>query len=557
MDLRRSTAAIGCTWALVCSPFWGCGEDEVPPGPPPCGSYTSLQTLIPGPRQAGHDALLAAKARRHDRMFHAVNARATGLNADVRLVDSSTLGRDLFRAFAASDDWDFEANTGRPLEPLVVWQKSAGLYAGVGVAADAFRYGALRDAGEDCQEVERARAQLLRAMNGLELASAIPATPGVTARSLVNLNFPHEGHGEPTPLFDANGDPLPAEKNNGEWRNDLSGAHPNYIWEDSLSRDMLVGWAMAYGAVAEVADGDPTLQGNLLDRLRGHAADIGRALSLVRESGFDLEIPDADGRLTFHAYLNENTIDRIYLPGANNGFNAVMALGIIAALAHASQDPALASYRDQELVEARNLPKMVDDDLLIVSLGVGANFSNFNMAFTGMFLANRYLTHDRADGFLVHALDHELYQKDEIDGREPNEMGQSFFDLIYAAGRSGARFDRPGREVPTEALERGLNTLREYSDSPYFNDPVTNCDAAEIAAKRCTLRDGTQVDLLGDEGRGDKLVAVQPIPMRVRPPSNYHWRSNPYIPNDGGGGTLLPAVDFRVVYWMGRYLRVE
>lgn len=554
MARARLRWGILSTWGLVACSSGGADA----PGPPPCGQpITSRHTLIPGPGQAGHDPELAAKAHRHDRLFAAIHSRATGLNADVRVVDSSTAGRAIFRDFAATEGWDFEATMGVPLEPLVVWQKSAGLYAGVGVAADAFRYGALRDAGAECQEVDQARTQLLRAMNGLELASAIPGTPGVTARSLINLDFPHEGHGEPLPLFDASGAPLPPEKNNGEWRNDVSGRHPNYLWEDSLSRDMLVGWAMAYGAVAEVASGDPSLQGDLLSRLRQHAVEVGRALRLVRESGYDLEIPDADGRLTFHAYLNENVVDRLYIPGARNGFHAVMALGIVSAYAHLAQDPELDAYRDQQLVTARNLPKMVDDDLLVVNLGVGSNFSNFNMAFTGMFLAQRYLTHPSADGFLVRALDHELYQKDELDGREPFEMGQSLFDFTYAAGKSGARYDQPGRAVPTDAVERGVTTLREYPEAPFFADAMTNCDAAEVAAGRCTLKDGTVVDLLGDAGRGEKLVSVQPIPMRVRPPSNYYWRSNPYEPNGEGGGALLSAVDFRVAYWMGRFLRVE
>jgi hypothetical protein len=46
--------------------------------------------------------------------------------------------------------------------------------------------------------------------------------------------------------------------------------------------------------------------------------------------------------------------------------------------------------------------------------------------------------------------------------------------------------------------------------------------------------------------------------MRVRPVSNYHWRSDPYRPNgEGSPRRLLPGVDFRLAYWMGRYLRAE
>jgi hypothetical protein len=66
----------------------------------------------------------------------------------------------------------------------------------------------------------------------------------------------------------------------------------------------------------------------------------------------------------------------------------------------------------------------------------------------------------------------------------------------------------------------------------------------------------TELSLLGYVGRGDKLVSREPVPMRVRPPSNYYWRSNPYEPNsEGDTDRLLGAVDFRYAYWLGRWTR--
>ena len=44
--------------------------------------------------------------------------------------------------------------------------------------------------------------------------------------------------------------------------------------------------------------------------------------------------------------------------------------------------------------------------------------------------------------------------------------------------------------------------------------------------------------------------------MKIRPPSNYHWRSNPFKPSAGGdGSTLLPGVDFRIAYWTARWTK--
>ena len=538
-----------------------CGGAEAPEGPPPCGSLENgLVTLIPGPGAAGYDEALAAAARRHDRLFVALISRATGLNADFQVTSDDPAARSQIERFVTEDDgWDFEAATGVAPEALGVWHKSAGLYAGVGVAADAYRYGVLRDSGAACDEVEAARAQLVRGLEGADLAARITGVPGVNARSLVNRAFPSAGFREPTPLFDASGAPLPAEKNNGEWREDQSGEHPEWLWEDSLSRDMLVGWAAAYGAAWEVIRADAEVPAELKARLQSNAGATARALMVVGDSGYDLEIPDADGRPTFHAYLNENSVDRLYIDGAENGFNATMALGIVGAMAYVAQDADIDRYLQQTLIAERQLPKVAAGEML-VNFGVASNFSNFNMAFTAMWLAQRYVDAPEATPYLRLALETELWTKDSADpDRQPRDMAQSFFDVIYSAGKAGARAGVPGAEpVPEEALQRGVDTLRAYPAAPYFDRVVTNCDEAEVAAQRCVLLDGTTVELLGDAGRNDAEIARQLIPMAVRPPSNYHWRSDPYRYNGGSdGGGLLPAVDFRIAYWMGRFIQVE
>ena len=112
-----------------------CGGEQTPAGPPPCGSFENgLVTLIPGPGQAGYDEALAAAARKHDRLFVALFARATGLSADFQL--TGNVGRKkvhLERFVQDGDGWDLEAATGARPQAFGAWQKSAGLYAGVGV----------------------------------------------------------------------------------------------------------------------------------------------------------------------------------------------------------------------------------------------------------------------------------------------------------------------------------------------------------------------------------------------------------------------------------------
>ncbi|MFT3712885.1 MAG: hypothetical protein QM817_34970 [Archangium sp.] len=528
-----------------------------PAGPPPCDSNRNgLVTLIPGPGQDGFDETLAAAARLHDRQFHAFNAFATGLNAEFIVTDP--LNRDAIAQFlATSDGFDFEAATGRSPSTLGTWTKSAGLYAGVGIAADAFRYGVLRDSGASCAEVEIARAQLLRGLESLDTAARIPGVPGVMARSLLRTDLPAAMPLDTTPLFDGSGMPLPAVKNNGTWRADNSGgAYASLIWEDSLSKDMIVGWAMGLGVSFEVLAGDATFPAELKARLQEDATRVGRALMKVGTEGYDLEIPDADGRVTYNGLLNENAIDRFYLAGADNGVHSIMSLGIVGALASVSDDAELDAYLSDTLVAQRRLDRSADVNAHLVDMGTLSNYSGYNMALTGAFLAQRYVPGETAGRLIRRAIRDELYARPEQPMRQPKEAKQTFFDVIYAhATQPDGDALATARE---QALTQGVQTLREFPAAPFWDAPRMNCDDDEIRAGVCTLDDGTVVNVLGEVGRNDSLVADQPVPMRVRPRSNYYWRSNPYSPNDSSPGTgtvLNSGVDFRVAYWMGRWLR--
>ncbi len=140
--------------------------------------------------------------------------------------------------------------------------------------------------------------------------------------------------------------------------------------------------------------------------------------------------------------------------------------------------------------------------------------------------------------------------------RLPVEQGQTFYDFVYAASAAGATSAAKLGMVDEAAVERGLTTLSQFADAPAWENPRTNCDDQEIQSGLCTADDGTVLHLLGYVGRGNKLVSQEPVPMETRPASNYYWRTNPYEVNGGGDGSrLLPSNDFRVTYWMGRWLR--
>ena len=313
--------------------------------------------------------------------------------------------------------------------------KAAGLYAGVGLAADAFRYATLRDEGAACARVEHARDSVRAGLEILSVASEITGTPGVLPRALARRDLPGDGAQAVIPLFDEAGQALPLEKNNGTWRADVSGAHPEYIWEDSCSRDMYVGWVMAYASFWEVIRRDPAFTSAEKETLRSTAHSLLASLREVREDGFDLEIRDADGRRTYHGILNENSIDRAYIPGAPNAFNAIMATGIVHALAFVSEHRDDQAYADELIFGERALLELAERTLFVLDLGVYNNFSGSNMAFISLWLGMRYIRHP--DGRRkIRALTSSYYLGNE-SGRAPAEQSQALYDVVYAMTETG------------------------------------------------------------------------------------------------------------------------
>lgn len=514
--------------------------------------------LIPGPAEASFDAALNDHATRLERQFHGLNAYGTHVTADLSVAPTRTEDRQLITDFVAGSEWDFESFAGRSVVSAVdSFGKTAGMYAGAGVAADAFRYATLRDQGAACDDVERARQYLDADLDVLHMVTAITGIPGGLARGFALTELPGEGANTTTPLFDGSGAPLPTDKNNGTWRQDNSGGEfPGVIWEDSCSRDMYSGWVLGYASAWEAIARDPAFAEDKKQRLQADARALGHALMEVGEEGYDLEIKDPDGRRTYHGILNENSIDRLYVDGAQNGFNGILAVGIVAALAYVSEDPELDAYLKKDLLAERGLHRMARDNMLGVDLDVKSNYSSYNMAFIGGWLGTRYLCDEEARSVIREAVETSLYARPGKD-RQPLEQKQSYYDLTYVAAQSGSSaFREPDAAVDEDALARAVESLTELAPPPYFAPTRVNCDDAEIASGSCIADDGTELELLGYVGRGNELVAAAPLPMRTRPPSNYYWRSNPYaVDSPSDGSPLYSGVDFRVAYWTARYTK--
>ena len=279
-------------------------------------------------------------------------------------------------------------------------------------------------------------------------------------------------------------------------------------------------------------------------------------LRVVGAKGYDLELPDADGRTTFHGYLNEHCIERVsYLPTFKNGFYALMSLGIVGALASASEDPADLAYLNDELCGARGLPAIARDHMLYIDMGNQSNYSNYNMAFHSAFLALRYLPDEGARQVVAEAVENALYRSKKTGKDLAAGLKVSLFDLVHLYALQGGGLTPKAAPLPDEkALSDALETLHGFPTPPYWDYSVLLCDEAEVAASLCTLPDGTQT-WVGVGRGGDSLVCEVPIPKAMRRPSNYEWRSDPHNPNGGGDSSnLFSGADFRAAYWLGRFL---
>ncbi|MCB1154974.1 hypothetical protein KDL45_15065, partial [bacterium] len=143
------------------------------------GDDDTAVAMIPGPGQDGYDADLEAKARRLDRQFHNFAAYAIdGIATDAQIDGENDDDRELIRAFLQdSDEWSFTKytadlglNDGKGLDAFDViegWEKVAGMYGGVGVAADAYRYAVMKEQGYPQADIDQARDYVEQGLDGL------------------------------------------------------------------------------------------------------------------------------------------------------------------------------------------------------------------------------------------------------------------------------------------------------------------------------------------------------------------------------------------------------
>jgi hypothetical protein len=504
--------------------------------------------LIPGPGEDGFDAALADKARAYDRQFHTFSA-PWGLSLDALIPDAAE--RDLVSGFLAQDDTDdFAAFAGRsPLEVVSAFDEHGdlGMFGGAAAAGEAFRYMALRD--------DASRADLLDAIAAFHIAATITGVPGTVARGIRRTDEP----GVMPPVEPPPASCPDAGDRSDRWRPDGSGEHDGWIYDDNNSKDQLIGYVFALGAFWDAIAADPSIDDGVRAQLQADARALATSLMEPVQVGFgqtvDLVIRDWHECPTRHLDLNPRIVPiggspPLVLSGDaddQNGWNALAALGVVRTLYHITGDEAVRAYYVDELVGARDFPRL----MVTGPAHVGAmyqdgafdtNFSNVNMAFVSAWGLLRYETDPD-----LRARYREIFASELWDRGHPHDgasLQQAFFNLV----RSGLTGDDPATTAAAAAQ------LGEFAAPPYWDVRVDNCDADEIAAGSCVALDGTTEITLVEPGSD---LSVTPLTKRLRPPSNFEWRSDPRSVNGGGGVRLNPGGDFRSAYWMGRALLAD
>ncbi|RJO70191.1 MAG: hypothetical protein C4523_05675 [Myxococcales bacterium] len=542
-----------------------------------------LAVLLPAAAQAspifpaGAYPALDEAVRHHERQFYELNARPFGLSLDAHVKDEAA--RATVESFLVQDESDdFVAATG--VHPYTLLQSygengDLGFFGGVALVGTAYEYMTLKRDGGPEAALAAARARVVRAAQSWHIFYVVTSGNGVVARGIHRLTsenesdppLPPSGY-DPVPLFDEEGKPLPQPKNNGVDREDNSGGVlPPGVWGwiDSASKDQLVGQIFGLTALYDAMKDDPDVDQALVAQLVEDARGVAEMLMTKRDisglegafgSGeYDLIIMDADGRPTFYHDLNPYSLEKIYFPLSSsqyNVFNAIMAIGVMKGLFHLTGDPDIEAFLYEDLLYERDfLGKLTafdgPDAIDYTYLGLNTNFDVPDMTAVALFLA-LYLEDDPEVTEPLRDFMERGWWRRDGESHTAALCKQPVWNSIYMAITD--------RGAPQDLIDSTAALLEGFPLGAYWNDRRENCDADELAAMRCTAIDGETILTLDKVGE-DGAWASGALDPRIRPPSNFDARSNPFEVNGGGGLRLNPGGDHLAAYWLGRYMEAN
>ncbi|MFO0761605.1 MAG: hypothetical protein U0359_34500 [Byssovorax sp.] len=511
------------------------------------------EPILPGPGAPGHDPALLGLASAYQRQQDVFATLENGLSLDTIVKPDEVATVQGFFAQAATDD--FQQVSGKhPYEVVAEFGEHGdeGNFAGIASVGVAARLITLRAQGAPSAEIAKARAAAVRAARAWHVYGAIGG-PGVVARGVRRVS-PWAPTDPPfpgmtpalTPLEDGAGKPLPEPKS-GVWRAPVASGFDGWIWMDDTSKDQVSGYALAAAWLWDALHDDPEAPSDVSAALAADLAAFARTLMKVApELDIDLCIRDGDGRLTsFHDLNARQVVPDAVLPEDStlrNGFNAVMALGIVRAAYHVSGDPEIGKYYYEDLVGKRDYPRLAAESPGFIYVGAATNYSNVNMLAISLALLGRFETDPYVRQQFLVALEKQFW--DAGSERDASHVKQAWFDAIYGAYEG----------APAAGLRaRITENLGGFPAPPAFERDRVNCDEAELAAKKCLAIDGvTTIEILSTPGHGGGPVAKDILPMSIRPDSDFHWRSDPHQPNGNASTLMDPGGDFLAAYWLSR-----
>lgn len=495
------------------------------------------------------DALAASYERQQDTFARSESGQ--NLDAYIKPGDIQTV-KDFF-----AQGQSFQAFSGKhPFSVVESFDEHGdmGNFSGIASVGLAARLMVLKRDNAPASEITRARDACIRAARTWHVFATIGG-PGVVARGVRRVT-PLAGEpalpGTPpalVPLKDGGGNPLPASKTD-TWRAPVASGFDGWIWVDNTSKDQLSGYALGVLWLWDALRTDAAAPKDVVDALVTDLVSFAKELMKIGTGpNVDLVAHDADGRPTSFGDLNSRLVDGSsgIVLGANssiqNGFNAALAMGIIRAAHRMSGDAVLKKYYEDELVTARDYPRHAVDTATLLFVGEATNFSNANMLAIALATLGRIETVPAVRARLTQLIDKFW---DSGNNRSAKFAKQPWFDVIVAGFGGTAR-----PEVPA----RMHDALVAYPAAPTMQRDIVNCDAAEISALSCLAVDGaTTIPLSSSKGRGGSIVSTLPVPVSVRPDTNFAWRSDPFGVNDGASNRLNPRGDWLAAYWLGKLL---
>jgi uncharacterized protein (TIGR03437 family) len=132
----------------------------------------------------------------------------------------------------------------------------------------------------------------------------------------------------------------------------------------------------------------------------------------------------------------------------------------------------------------------------------------------------------------------------------------NFYNLIRLESSSAQTLYRAGYD-----LVRGHTASHQNAFFDLVDRALGSPDAARDAETRMLLAQWLQRGTRDQYVDDTKLVPVcgnvacKPVPLPMRPPTDFLWQRNPFQLTGGGSGLIESAgIDYILPYWMGRYL---